>query len=301
MNRVVRAAIAGGSLGVALLLAMPAAAVESAMSYIYHRDESGDIDQRNQYLWRVLRSALDHTRATWGDYVIEPSIAMHQKRRIYVLENSEAGINVSLFPAQRGLDDKLIPVRVPVDRGMLGYRVLLIRESDQAVFAGIKSLEELKSVRFGLLGWWEDVAVMENAGLNVVPGTSYEGLFKMLSAGRFDALSRSSSEVIQEFELRRKDLPGVVIEKHLLLHYPMPAYFWFPNTEDGRRRADRVREGLTQMLHDGSLQALFDEEFGPLIKRLDMDHRQVIELINPLLGDNDPLDDPALWYRPGEP
>lgn len=239
--------------------AAPAPAAEPPMTYIYHRDE-GDIDVRNQYLWRVLRGALEHTRAAYGDYVLEPSIAMHEKRRIYVLENNEAGINVSLFPAQRGLDDKLTAVRIPVDRGMLGYRVLLIRESEQAVFSAVRSLDDLKKVRFGLLSWWEDVPIMTNAGLTVVPGTSYEGLFKMLGAGRFDALSRSSSEVVQEFEVRGKDLPGVAIEKHLLLHYPMPAYFWFPNTDDGRRRAERVRVGLTEMMKDGTLQSLFDQE-----------------------------------------
>ena len=298
MKRAFRIAAAGLFLALAFSAA-PAPAADP-MTYIYHRDE-GDIDVRNQYLWRVLRGALDHTRAAWGDYVLEPSIAMHEKRRIYVLENNEAGINVSLFPAQRGLDDKLVPVRIPVDRGMLGYRVLLIRDSDQPVFSAVRSLEDLKKVRFGLLSWWEDVPIMTNAGLNVVPGTAYEGLFRMLSAGRFDALSRSSSEVIQEFELRGKDLPGVVIEKHLLLHYPMPAYFWFPNTEDGHRRAERVRVGLTEMIGDGTLRGLFDQEFAGLIKRLDMDHRLVLELSNPLLGDKDPLDDSSLWYKPGEP
>jgi hypothetical protein len=30
-----------------------------------------------------------------------------------------------------------------------------------------------------------------------------------------------------------------------------------------------------------------------------MDHRLVLELSNPLLGDNDPLTDSSLWYRPG--
>jgi len=299
MNRAFHYAIAGSLTALMLSVALPADA-DPVMSYIYHRDE-GDIDLRNQYLWRVLRSALEHTSAAYGDYVLQPSIAMHEKRRIYVLENNEAGINVSLFPAQVGLDDKLVPVRIPVDRGMLGYRVLLIRESDQGRFSDVKSLSDLKQIRFGLLSWWEDVAVMENAGLTVVSGTSYEGLFKMLTAGRFDALSRSSSEVIQEFELRSKDLPGVVIEKHLLLHYPMPAYFWFPNTEDGRYRAERVREGMTAMMQDGTLQSLFDQEFGPLIKRLDLDHRLVIELANPLLGGNDPLDDASLWYKPGGP
>lgn len=295
MKRLFRIAMALLFLALGVL---PASAAEPVMTFIYHRDE-GDIDVRNQYLWRVLRSALEHTRQAYGDYVLEPSIAMHEKRRIYVLENNEAGINVSLFPAQRGLDDKLTPVRIPVDRGMLGYRVLLIRESDQPVFSAVRSLADLGKIRFGLLSWWEDVPIMTNAGLIVVPGTSYEGLFKMLGAGRFDALSRSSSEVIQEFDVRGKDLPGVAIEKHLLLHYPMPAYFWFPNTEDGRRRAERVRIGLVEMMRDGTLQALFDQEFGPLIKRLDMDHRLVLELSNPLLGDNDPLTDSSLWYRPG--
>jgi len=300
MKRALRTVLALALLGVASFMAMPAPA-DSVMSFIYHRDEGYDVDQRNQYLWRVLRGALEHTRSAWGDYALEPSIAMHQRRRVHVLEKNESGINVSLFPAQRGLDDKLVPVRIPIDRGMLGYRVLLIRETDQPAFSAVRSIEDLKYVRFGLLGWWEDVAVMKAAGMTVVPGTSYEGLFKMLGAGRFDALSRSSSEVTQEFDLRRKDLPGVAIEKHLLLHYPMPAYFWFPNTDDGRRRAERVREGLTQMLRDGTLQALFDEEFGPVIKRLDLDQRLVIELANPLLGDNEPLDDPSLWYKPGSP
>ena len=283
-------------LTVALVIAMPARA-DPVMIYIYHRDE-GDIDIRNQYLWRLLRGALERTRDRWGDYVLEPSIAMHQKRRIYVLEHNEAGINVSLFPAQKGLDGALIPVRIPVDRGMLGYRVLLIRESEQSRFEQVRSVEDLKQFTFGLLSWWEDVEILHDSGLKVMPGTSYEGLFKMLSAGRFDAFNRSSSEVLQEYTLRQKDLPGVVIEKHLLLHYPMPAYFWFPNSEDGRKRAERIRVGLTEMLKDGSFQALFDQEFAQLIKTLDMDHRLVIELPNPLLGEGDPLDDASLWYHP---
>jgi len=285
------------ALAMALGAAVPAKA-DPVMTYIYHRDE-GDIDIRNQYLWRVLRGALEHTRDRWGDYVLEPSIAMHEKRRIYVLEHNEAGINVSLFPAQKGLDKTLVPVRIPVDRGMLGYRVLLIRDTEQPLFDKVHSVEALKQFTFGLLSFWEDVPIMKEAGLNVVSGTSYEGLFKMLSAGRFNAFSRSSSEVLQEYGLRQKDLPGVMLEKHLLLHYPMPAYFWFPNTDDGRKRAERVQVGLTEMIKDGSFQALFDQEFGPLIKQLDMDHRVVLELSNPLLGDAEPWGDASLWYHPG--
>jgi hypothetical protein len=43
---------------------------------------------------------------------------------------------------------------------------------------------------------------------------------------------------------------------------------------------------------------LFEQEFRPFINQLDLDHRLVIELPNPLLGKDDPLNDPALWYHP---
>jgi len=283
---------------VALALWGPARA-DLTMTYIYYRDV-GDIELRNQYFWRMLQAALEQTRDRWGDYVLEPSIGMNEKRRIHVLENNERSINVSMFPSQRGLDDKLVPVRIPIDRGMLGYRVFLIRQSEQPQFDTVKSLEDLKKFSFGLLDGWEDVPIMRSAGFTVIAGSSYEGLFKMLSAGRFDAFNRSSNEVVQEYDVRKKDLPGVVIEKHLLLHYTMPAYFWFPNTEEGRNRAERVRTGLAEMIQNGRFQALFDQEFGQIIKRLDMDHRMVIELPNPLLGEEDPLADPALWYRPAD-
>lgn len=278
--------------------AAPPVRAEPAMTFVYPRDE-GDVDLRNQYFWRVLRAALEHTRDRWGDYTLKPSIAMLERRRLYVLQHKEGGINVSLFPAQEGLEDKLVPVRIPVDRGLLGYRVMLIRESEQPRFDAVRSLDDLKQFTFAHMSWWEDVAVLKAAGLKVVSGTSYEGLFKMLNAGRFDAFNRSASEIVQEYTVRQKDLPQVAIEKHLLLHYPMPDYFWFSNTVEGRKRAERVGTGLREMIADGSLQALFDEEFGPLIKRLDLDHRLVIELPNPLLGEGEPLGDAALWYRPG--
>ncbi len=295
MKGAFRIAMAGLSLALAWSAA-PARA-DPPMNYIYQRNEN-DLDSFDQYLWRLFRGALERTRDRWGGYVLQPSGHMREKRRIYVLEHQLAGVNVSLFPAQKGLGDQLVPVRIPVDRGLLGYRVLLIHDREQARFDKVRTVEDLKQFTFGLLSWWEDVPIMQASGLTVVPGTSYEGLFKMLVAGRFDAFNRSSSEVLQELALRQKDLPGIGVEKHLLLHYPMPAYFWFPNNEDGRKRAERVRVGLTEMLKDGSFQAMFDEEYSNLIKKLDLDHRLVLEMPNPLLAGDDPFDDPTLWYHP---
>jgi hypothetical protein len=140
------------------------------------------------------------------------------------------------------------------------------------------------------------VPILEGAGLTVVQGGSYEGLFKMLAARRFDAYNRSASEIWQELESRKGEIPGMAIERHLLLHYPLPAYFWFARSEQGRRLAERVRVGLDSMVADGTLEVMFDQQYAPLIAPLDLDHRKVIELPNPILGRHEPLRDVRLWY-----
>ena len=280
----------------ALLLGGTAPAAEP-MAYIFHHDEA-DIDARNQYAWRVLRAALDRTVPDFGPYRMGPSAFMNEARRIHTLERDSGEITLSLFPARADLEDRLIAVRIPVDLGLLGYRVLLIREGDQPRFDKIANLSALSAISFGLVQDWDDVLIMQNAGVPVVKSGTFDGLFKMLAAGRFDAFSRGVSEVIPEIEKRHKELPNLVIERHLLLHYPLPHYFFFAKSESGRKRAERVRIGLEAMVADGSLRAMFDAEFAGAIARLDLPHRRVIEISNPFLAIDEPLSDPRLWYHP---
>ena len=122
------------------------------------------------------------------------------------------------------------------DKGLLGYRVFLIQAADQPRFTGIQSLEQLRQLRFGQQREWSDVAVYQAAGLPVVTGSSYEGLFHMLMLRRFDAFGRGVSEVSGELAHWRKKYPQMAIETELLLYYPLPVYFWFARTDEGRLR-----------------------------------------------------------------
>ena len=276
-----------------------------AMRFIYHSDHpppppGQQPSERNQYTLEVLRTALDRTRDTFGPYELTPSPAMHEKFRPLALEHGDEGINISVFPSKPGYADKLIPVRIPIDRGLMGYRILTIRAADQPRFDAIRSLDDLKAFRFGLLGSWDDVGILQHADLAIETGSSMEGLLHMLEAKRFDALSISAPPVLELHDRTAVSFPGIEIEKSLLLHYPMPLYFWFRDTEDGRRRAERVRIGLESMVQDGTLKSLFRKWYGATLARLDVDRRRVVELPNPQLDAADPLDRRALWYRPGE-
>jgi ABC-type amino acid transport substrate-binding protein len=276
--------------------AKPALA-EEAMRYVHHADPAAG-EARNAYSWRVLAAALERTRPRFGDYSLTPASLIDERPNATSLIKGEAGITVSVFTPQASYDDRLIPVRIPIDRGLLGFRILLIEAADQAKFAAVTGLSGLKSMKIGALVSWNDVAIMRHAGIEVVTGESFDGLFKMLAARRFDALSRGASEIERDYRDRRKTLPGIAIEQSLVLHYPMPVYFWFRNDSEGQRLAERANQGLREMQADGTLDALFHQEFDPLLKRLDLAHRHLIELENPLLPDDEPLAERGLWYDP---
>lgn len=288
---------------VALLLialtGLSGAAVEgqteaTTMTYSHVRPES-DSDARAQLAWDVLRVALERTRMSYGDYSIVTSRIEEPQRRL--LRHADTGwqsVNISLLPVPAGTEaHNLVPVRIPVYGGLWGYRVLLIRAGEQARFDQIRSLADLRMMTIGQAEFWADVAILKSAGFNVKLGASYDGLFKMLRTGRFDAMSRSVIEVLDELKAH-KDL---AVERNLLLHYPMPEYFWFSDDPSGRRLAARVNVGLLSMVADGSLRRMVKSRFAKTESELDLKHRHVIELPNPLLGGADQVSDPALWYN----
>lgn len=275
-------------------------AESATMTYVHSAPDS-DQDMRAQPAWEVLRQALERTRNIYGDYrIVTAAITQSQRRLGRDSDGSDRVVNIALLPVPAPSEQRrLTAVRIPVYRGLWGYRVLLIRAGDQGRFDNVTSLAALQSLTIGQAEYWADVSILKNAGLRVVTGESYEGLFKMLKAGRFDAFSRSVVEVRDELNGREDLSSGLAVERHLLLHYPMPEYFWFPNDAAGNRLAERARVGLMSMVADGSLQRMIEESLEQVAGELHLENRQVIELPNPLLTSEDPVDDRSFWYRPG--
>jgi len=269
------------------------------MVYVHVAPES-DQDERQLFAWKILRQALERTRQSFGDYEIrQAQISLRQRRQIQALTQGGREIDVALLPVLPGVGESaVIPVRIPVVGGLWGYRVLLIRGDRQTRFDAVRDLEDLRKLTIGQSWFWPDKDILEKAGLTVVTGEAYEGLFKMLANSRFDAFSRGITEAEPEFRAREKRLPELAIERHILLHYPMPEYFWFADDATGRLLAQRIQEGLLAMVADRSLCRMVEETFGESLRSLDLDQRTLIEIPNPLLGAADHLDDRSFWCAP---
>ncbi len=282
-----------------LLAACVLAAPAWGATHLTYPLTSDGIDSRYDYDWAVLRAALEKTAPRYGVFEQHQSrVAMSPPRVVQEMSSPSGRINIFVRATSPELEREFLPVRLPVDRGLLGYRLLLIREADQQRFAGIKTVAELRQLRAGLGQGWADIPIFEKAGVPVVEGSSYDGLFAMLDADRFDFYPRSVDEAMREFQERRAQHPNMAVEQTLLLHYPLPRYFFLRRDAEGRLLAKRIETGIEAMIKDGSLNALFQRYKGDLIKNTAMNKRRVLNLANPKLTPQTPLARGELWFNP---
>lgn len=280
--------------------AMAASAVaqnSGASNFVINGPETPS-DTRYAYHEKVLRAALEATTGRFGAYAIQKASFMNEARQIAEMRRGNGLINTLVLDSTLELMRDLVPVRIPIDRGLIGYRVFLIRAENQGRFSGVRTLDDLRAFRMGQGSDWSDVAIYRAAGFEVVTGASYDGLFDMLREKRFDAFGRGATEVVDEMAARRTSHPGMVVERDLLLYYPMPVYFWFPRTPQGMQMAERVQAGMEKLLKTGALVRMFKTEYGSLIEQLQLRKRRLFRIPNPNLPLDEPLGDKSLWFDP---
>jgi ABC-type amino acid transport substrate-binding protein len=274
------------------------AALAAPTTLIYPLTSEG-VDSRYDYEWAVLRTALEKSSARFGRYDLQRTqAAMSPPRVLHEMGAAQGKINVFVRATSPELERQFLPVRLPVDRGLLGYRLLLIRAADQDRYTRVRTVADLARLRAGLGQGWPDVQILQAAGIPVVEGSSYNGLFSMLDAHRFDFYLRSIDEATREIDERQEQYPHMAIEQTLLVHYPLARYFFLRRDAEGALLAQRIEAGMEMMIRDGTLNTLFMRYKGDLIRKARLAQRHTIRIANPLLGPNTPLGRQELWFNP---
>ena len=282
-----------------LFILLFSSTASAAAIQVIHPGPETALDTRSQYDWIVLRTALEKTRGSGGNFdLIERSELLNSARQLLEMRNPSGRINIFAKITTIELEKKFLPIRIPFDLGIRGYRVFLIRANNATRFADVKNVADLSAFSFGQGDAWTDVDVLQAAGLKVVKSGLYSSLFPMLSKGRFDAFPRAIDEAYTEIDERQFELPDLMVEQSLLLYYPMPRYFFVRRDPDGELLAKRIESGLESMIADGSLRALFEKHKGELINRSKLKSRHLLTLPNPLLPPETPLKRRELWYAP---
>lgn len=232
----------------------------------------------------VLRLAFNKT-PEYGPYEILRSPEMVQGRALVEMRESENPLvtiaNVATSPLR---ESTLYAVPLPIDGGLLGLRVCVVRQDRLAKFEGVENLDDLseRNISIGQGTHWPDSDILKANHFQVITHTRFESLFTMLRRNRFDCFARGVSEVL--FDLERVQDVDLVIEPNLLLAYPMPSYFFVgPGDHD---TAQRIELGLERAIADGSFARHLSTYYGRAVESLRLGERRLLVLDNPLLSDD---------------
>ncbi|MGB3611559.1 MAG: diguanylate cyclase [Cellvibrio sp.] len=250
-------------------------------------------DPNAAYAIDMLRLALRHIEQP---YRLE--IGSQDLTQARVNEEVRIGgeLDLAWTSVDAELESKVLPIRIPLFKGLLGYRILIINKHNQAKFDSVETLDDLRQFTFGQGRTWADAAILESNGFKVIKANKYPSLFYMVEGGRFDAFPRGVNEPFGELA-QRPELE-LAVEKNLMIAYKMPFYFFV--SKNNPELAQDIETGLNRAIANGS----FDEAFlsAPAVKdvieKANMKSRKVFYIDNPTLSKETPLDRKELWFDP---
>ncbi len=265
----------------------PAAARETVVQYF----PAGPI---YEYRWKLLELALSHAPVAGETVRLSPyTEEITQNRGMQLLQAGDIDVIALGTNAER--EERMLPVKIDILRGIVGFRVFVIRSADQARIAAMDAKALRTQLTFGLNSQWADLPIMRANGFTVETSASYENLFGMLVAKRFDAFPRGLNEASRELGERQQAYPQLAVEQTKALFFPYPVYFWV--RKENPTLALRIERGLKAALADGSFRKLFESYHALEIATLAKDKRQVIRLNNPVLPAHTPEPDTQWWWR----
>ncbi len=259
------------------------------------RGTSSNYDETKEYKYQLLQLILAKTEQTDGPFKIEtPHQEGPQARDIDLLKEGYFDVVLTMTSKERERD--FHPIRIPIYKGLYGYRLAIINQGDQSKFSAIRTQEDFQKLWAGQNEVWPDTQILRANGFNVVGTSGYVELFAMLKERRFDFFPRGVHEPWKE--LADVKIPGLVVETDLAIHYPAPGYIF--TKKDNQKLADRLERGFSMAIEDGSFDRLFynHPHMKEVLERANLKNRKIFELKNPLLPEKTPLDDIRLWYTP---
>lgn len=269
------------------------ASPEKQLRIVYPEDEryNPETHVNIRYMRKMLKLALKKSGYTYEILSVPISTISENRSHLYLKEKR---YNVHWMMTSKFHEKELIPVRIPLYKGLIGWRLLFIKATEEGLFARISNIEELKVLRAGLGHDWPDVGIMKNSGFKISPLFSADGRYNFLNLGRCDYFPRSITEIWNEHESAQEN--NIIVEKTIALHYSAAYYFFVAPGET--EIANAITRGLHNAIRDGEFEKIFIERFHIDITKSNLKKRKLFKISNPLFDKTNVAAREQLWFQP---
>nr|ABA02175.1 hypothetical protein [uncultured bacterium] len=259
--------------------ASDSAEVQAPMVVRYY--DRGSKDARHAYKFELIAKILEVTRAEYGDYKLAPFGEEPSAKRQALLVSEGKILNL-LWASPGTVIARADVITVPIDilRGLLGYRVCLINPANFPDSEKLVSLSQLHIAQ-GLN--WADIEIYKHNDIHPKQAPTFEALFEMLAAKRFECLALGADEVMYTFRDQKTKFPFLAVEPNVLIYYDYPIYLHI--SKQFPELAARVELGLQKLQRSGEFNRLFKHHHAADIAQLHLNQRKIFCLKSPYLPD----------------
>lgn len=244
----------------------------------------------DEYAVGALRVALKQLNEE-----IDIEVKKEQVTQTRVIEELKLKrVDVIWLASNQQAEDELLPIRFPLLKGLLGYRVNIINPATEAAFSEVQSVEDLQQLSFGQGYGWPDVDILRHNELQVVTTSKYDNLFFMAEGGRFDGFPRGILE--PWLELQNHSELDLIVDPHIVMIYHLPFYLFV--APDNAALAQKIALGLELALANGEFDHYFlnHKLVSGSLANAQIKKRKVFHLKNPTLPEQTPLHRQEYWF-----
>lgn len=212
-----------------------------------------------------------------------------EKRNLY--ETSQGRIHLSLLPTSAERLDwvrqrRLRMLAIPLERGLLGWRACVVLQQHKDLFAHIQHSGQLQQFVFGQGASWWDSFIFRQAGITVREVQDWRaGEFaQQMESGQMHAFPMGLEELhsffLPHFQKRH---PQLVLDQHLLLHYPWYRFLWVSPHPSADDLYSALQLGFERLVRSGEFLRLW-QQLRPALPPSVWQNRKVLRLRNPWFG-----------------
>jgi hypothetical protein len=245
----------------------------------------------------LLQAAIKVTDNEFGNCRLVHVGGYSQTRKISSLMKNE-GVDVAWLPASKELSSKLQHISIPIRKGMLGWRLLLVHEDNAKQISQATELKGLQKFTMGYGADWFDLPAMQQYFPNVITSSNASNLYQMLAYKRFDIFPRAIHEAAAELVFHQPQFPQMQVAPNVALYYPQADLFYV--NRSNKQLYNRLTKGLLILIEDGTLDRLFNRYHKKYILEAKLTQRSVIKLENPNMPEDVLFNDSRLWFDPNQ-
>lgn len=241
----------------------------------------------------ALRWVLDKSGADY-ELIHTNHIMSSQVRKVALVQKGE--IDVMYAGTTNEMEANLLPIRFPITRGLIGWRVFIINKAFEQDYAKVRSLDDLRQYSGVLSFGWPEKEIFEAVDLKQEE-ILYHDIFGNLNNGSRYYFSRGILEAYTELLDKQDTMPNLMVEQSILLKYKSAVLFFInPNN----KQLEKVlNTGFEKGYADGSYKEfLYNHPFiKKSFKQVRMKERRVIEIPNPFFPSRSLAIPSQFWHQ----